>query len=74
VAGDEGHLEPHWAQVRPYRGVGPAPWRVLDEETLSGEVEAQMRAVEGDGEDGIEGRRGRVVHLGPPVWRRPPLQ
>jgi len=72
--GDEGHLGPRWAQVRPYRGVGRDPWRVLAEEMLSGGVEAPTRTVEAGGEGVVEWRRGLVDLLGPPVWRRPPLQ
>jgi len=51
--------------VRPCRGVAPDLWRVLAEETWSGEVEAPMRTVEGGDEGDGEGRRERVVHPGP---------
>jgi len=72
-AGDEGHLGPQWAQVRPCRGVCPDPWRVLDGAMMSGEVEVLMRKLEVGGEV-VEWRRGRADLLGPPVWRRPPLR
>jgi len=71
--GDEGHLGPQWAQVRPCRGVGPDPWRVLAEETSNGEAVVQAGQVEGDDEGVVEARRGRGGLLRPPVWRRPYL-
>jgi len=62
-----GRRGPPWAPLRPYRGVGPALWRVLDEETWSGGVEAPTTRVEGGDKGGVEGRLGREALLGPPV-------
>jgi len=50
--------------VRPYRGVSPDPWRLPDEATLSGEVEARTMMVEAGGE-GEWASWGRQCGIGP---------